>query len=110
VPTQEQAFKPREDVEKIRADAERVDRYRYIANKDRTLMLAGTQSLNKRPVSPFSKLKETRGIVTSKRVADNFEVRNAMAQKEYSKSGYRYEQPQEYKFRDTDPGTCLNFG
>ena len=43
-------------------------------------MLAGTQSLGKREMSPLSKLKQTRGIATVKRVDDNFEVRNKLAQ------------------------------
>jgi hypothetical protein len=42
-------------------------------------MLAGSAALAKRTVSPLSKLKETRGIVTMKRVPDNFEVRNSLA-------------------------------
>ena len=90
-------------MEKIKNDQERLMRYSQISSKDRTLMLAGTAALSKRAMSPFEKLKQTRGIATSKRVPDNFEVKNALAQKEYKKSGYRYEQPQEYKFRDTDP-------
>lgn len=48
--------------------------------------------------------------MTSKRVADNFEVKNALAQKEYKKSGFRYEQPKEHTFRDTDPANVLAFG
>lgn len=54
-------------------------------------MLAGTQSLSKREMSPLSKLKQTRGIVSTKRVADNYEVRNSQAQTEYPKSGYQFE-------------------
>lgn len=46
--------------------------------KDRSLMLAGTMSLLKRPCSPLSKLKETRGMVTVKRVPDIFEQKNAL--------------------------------
>lgn len=79
VPTQEQAFKPREDVSKAIADNERMMRYTQLAGKDRTLMLAGTQALNKREMSPHSKLRQTRGIATTKRVADNYEVRNSLA-------------------------------
>jgi hypothetical protein len=47
-------------------------------NKDRTLMLAGTLALSKRTGSPLSKLKETRGIISVKRVPDCFEVKNAL--------------------------------
>jgi hypothetical protein len=47
-------------------------------NKDRTLLLAGTLALSKRTSSPLSKLKETRGMVTIKRVPDCFEVKNSL--------------------------------
>ena len=59
-------------------------------NKDKTLQLAATMSLSKRAMSPLSKLRQTRGLVTLKRVPDNFEVRNAEANKEYKKSGFQY--------------------
>ena len=48
-------------------------------NKDKTLQLAATMSLSKRAMSPLSKLRQTRGLVTLKRVPDNFEVKNAEA-------------------------------
>lgn len=39
-------------------------------------------------MSPLSKLRETRGLITTKRVPDNFEVRNFLAQKEYPNLGF----------------------
>jgi len=45
-------------------------------------------SLSKREMSPLSKLKQTRGLVTLKRVPDNFEVKNAQAKIEYKKLGF----------------------
>ena len=44
-----------------------------LAGKERTLQLAGTMALEKRKMSPLSKLRETRGMVTVKRVPDVFE-------------------------------------
>lgn len=67
-------------------------------------------SLSKREMSPLSKLRQKRGLITLKTVPDNFEVRNADAKKEYAKSGFHYEQPQEHIFRNTDPGVVLAFG
>lgn len=85
-------------------------RYSQISTKDRTLQLAGSAALSRREMSPFEKLRQTRGIASLKRVPDNFEVKNFLAQKEYPKSGFRYEQPIEHKFRETDPAVCLAFG
>lgn len=73
-------------------------------------MLAGTESMRYREMSPLSKLKQTRGIASTKRVPDCYEVRNSLAQKEYPKSGYQYSQPQTHIFRDTDAGRVLGFG
>jgi hypothetical protein len=72
-------------------------------NKDRTLMLAGTLALSKRTGSPLSKLKETRGIISVKRVPDCFEVKNALVQKELPKTEYEFKnlQPHEFKNYDT---------
>lgn len=98
------------DLEKAKADEERLMRYSMMSSRERTLRLAGTAALSERKFSPFEKLRQTRGIVTSKRVPDNFEVKNSLAQTEYPKSGFRYEQPQTHKFRDTDPGNVLAFG
>ena len=53
-----------------------------IAGKDRTLQLAGTMALKTRKMSPISKLRETRGIVTIKRVPDVTEGKIALAQTE----------------------------
>jgi hypothetical protein len=47
-------------------------------------------AISKRPLSPISKLQETRGTITIKRVPDNFEVKNAHAKAEYPKSGFSY--------------------
>lgn len=71
-------------------------------------MLAGTQSLGKREMSPLSKLKQTRGIATTKRVDDNFEIRNKLAQKEY-KTQSAWKSHKDHVFRDTDPGSVLAF-
>ena len=50
-----------------------------LAGKERTLQLAGTMSLKTRKMSPISKLRETRGIVTIKRVPDVSETKLALA-------------------------------
>lgn len=47
-------------------------------------------ALSMRPCSPLSKLKETRGIVTVKRVQDCFERKNALVQEEMPKSTYEF--------------------
>lgn len=60
-------------------------------NKDKSLQLAATMSLFKREMSPLSKLRQTRGLVTLKRVPDNFEVKNELAKKEYKKIGFKYQ-------------------
>ena len=73
-------------------------------------MLAGTMALKKRPCSPLSKLKETRGMVTLKTVPDLFEQKNVHAKEEYPKMGYKYEIPKTHVFRSTDPGEVLAFG
>ena len=67
-------------------------------------------SLSKRVMSPLSKLRQTRGLITLKKVPDNFEVKNAAAKQEYKKLGFQYQQPQEHVFRNTDPGVVLAFG
>ena len=76
--------------------------------KDRTLVLATTQNLQKRELSPLSKLKQTRGIATTKRVADNFEVKNALAQREYP-GRLSWRPFKEHVFRDTDSNTVLAY-
>lgn len=50
-----------------------------LAGKERTLQLAGTMALKSRKMSPISKLRETRGIVTIKRVPDVFESKLDLA-------------------------------
>lgn len=49
-----------------------------------------TKGLQKRTLSPLSKLRETRGMVSLKTVPDNFEVRNKQAKTEYPKFGFKY--------------------
>jgi hypothetical protein len=70
--------------------------------KDRSLMLAGTMSLLKRPCSPLSKLKETRGMVTVKRVPDIFEQKNALVQKELPKTEYEFKNQRPHEFKNYD--------
>ena len=53
-----------------------------IAGKERTLQLAGTMALKTRKMSPISKLRETRGIVTIKRVPDVTETKIALSNRE----------------------------
>ena len=65
-------------------------RFTAMQNKDKSLQLAATMSLSKREMSPLSKLRQTRGLVTLKRVPDNFEVKNELAKKEYKKIGFKY--------------------
>lgn len=77
------------------------------AGQERPLMLAATEALKNRPLSPLSKLKETRGFITVKRVQDNFETRNALCQKEVPNAKFNYKQPQPHQFRETD---VLAFG
>lgn len=60
-------------------------------------------------MSPLSRLKLTRGIATTKRVPDNFEVKVALAQAEYPER-LKFEMPQQYVFRDTNPGNVLQYG
>ena len=67
-------------------------------------------AISKRPLSPISKLQETRGTITIKRVPDNFEVKNAHAKAEYPKSGFSYKQPSTYVFRPTDRESALAYG
>ena len=58
---------------------ERAMKLSMLAGKERTLQLAGTMSLKTRKMSPISKLRETRGIVTIKRVPDVSETKLALA-------------------------------
>lgn len=81
---------PEEVARERQARAERRDRFESLQNKEKTLLLAGTMALSMRPCSPLSKLKETRGIVTVKRVQDCFERKNALVQEEMPKSTYEF--------------------
>lgn len=76
IPSDEQAFKPRPDPSKLIADQKRLMRYSSLQGKDRSLQLCVSAAVPaKRPQSPFSKLRETRGIASVKRVPDNFDIR-----------------------------------
>lgn len=64
--------------------------------------LAYTKSLLNRELSPLSKLKQTRGLVTLKVVPSNFERKRAEAAIEYPKAGFKFQPTQEFKFRETN--------
>ena len=73
VPTNERPFPEPESDEKISFDARRTDRHFRLSgmqDKARTLQLAGTMALKGRKMSPLSKIRETRGFVTKKRLKD----------------------------------------
>lgn len=82
---------------------ERSNKLATLAGKERTLQLAGTMSLVNRKMDPIDKLRETRGIVTIKRVPDVFESKNMLAQK-LSKQGMRgeYSPPKKPEFKNYD--------
>ena len=61
------------------AREERSMKLTTLAGKERTLQLAGTMALKSRKMSPISKLRETRGMVTIKRVPDVTESKIALA-------------------------------
>ena len=71
-------------------------------NKDRTLLLAGTMALAKRESSPLSKLRETRGMISVKRVPDCFEVKNSLVQKELPKSEFEFKRSAPHEFKNYD--------
>ena len=74
-----------------------------LAGKERTLQLAGTMSLKTRKMSPFSKLRETRGIVTTKRVPDVTETKIALSNNEQRiKARPEYEAPKDPEFKNYD--------
>lgn len=112
IPYDEKPVKPMkaEDEGYQAREAARLQRLTSLQGKERSLQLAGTMALSKRPCSPLSKLKETRGMVTLKTVPDLFEQRNSYAKVEYQKLGYKYEAPKQHVFRSTDPGEVLGFG
>lgn len=79
-----------------------------LAGKERTLQLAGTMALQKRKCSPISKLRETRGMVTIKRVPDCTETKIALAQSEQDvQPREEYVPPKPYEFKNYD---TLAFG
>lgn len=79
-----------------------------LAGKERTLQLAGTMALKTRKMSPISKLRETRGIVTIKRVPDVAESKLALASIEQKKEARpEYTDPKDYEFINYD---TLAFG
>ena len=79
-----------------------------ISGKDRTLQLAGTMALKTRKMSPISKLRETRGIVTIKRVPDVTETKIALSQNEQKiEARPEYVPPKVHEFKNYD---TLAFG
>jgi len=50
----------------------------------------------------LSKLKETRGMVTVKRVPDITEQKISLAKTEIAKSNFKYATPKEHEFRNFD--------
>jgi len=65
-------------------------------------------ALKKRPMSPLSKIKETRGFVTKKRVNDVLEQKATHAAKEYNRLGFKYETSKPPVFRDTENALAFN--
>jgi len=87
---------------------ERVTKLGSLAGKERTLQLAGTMALKTRKMSPLQKLRETRGIVTIKRVPDVIETKVALAQKEQKRQPRpEYQAPKDPEFKNYD---TLAFG
>ena len=73
-------------------------------------MLAVTGAISaKRRLSPLQKLQETRGMISVKRVPDNFEVKNSLAQVEYHNAG-KYVNPKTHVFSATDSEPALKYG
>ena len=90
------------------AREERSMKLTTLAGKERTLQLAGTMALKSRKMSPISKLRETRGMVTIKRVPDVTESKIALANGEQFKEPRpEYIVPREYEFKNYD---TLAFG
>jgi hypothetical protein len=109
VPEAEQSYKSiteeRLQAERIRED--RAFKLSTLAGKERTLQLAGTMALKNRKMSPIEKLRQTRGMVTIKRVPDVFETKNALAHDLKTKGIPEYEALKDYEFRNFD---TLAFG
>ena len=60
-------------------------------------------------MSPLSKIRETRGFVTKKRVNDVPEQKAMHSAVEYNRLGFKYEQPLAHVFRDTKAENVLAF-
>ena len=79
-----------------------------LAGKERTLQLAGTMALKGRKMSPISKLRETRGMVTIKRVPDVTESKVALSNSEqFRQPRPEYVAPKAHDFKNYD---TLAFG
>jgi len=79
-----------------------------LAGKERTLQLAGTMALKGRKMSPISKLRETRGMVTIKRVPDCTETKIGLANNEQVvQPRPEYIVSKDYEFKNYD---SLAFG
>ena len=110
VPEAEQAYKSQSE-QAIKAQTMREERntkLSTLAGKERTLQLAGTMALGKRKMSPISKLRETRGMVTIKRVPDCTETKISLANSEQQiEARPEYVAPKDYEFKNYD---TLAFG
>lgn len=112
VPSNERPFPDPDSDEKIEADCRRTERNFRLSgmqSRDRTLQLAGTMALKTRAMSPLSKIRETRGFVTKKRVNDVPEQKAMHAGKEYKRTGYKFTQILPHVFRDTKAENVLAF-
>ena len=104
VPDAEQSYKSATEAV-LREHARRTDRsikLSTLAGKERTLQLAGTMALKTRKCSPLSKLRETRGMVTVKRVPDIHEQKNSLCQVEEKKTTYEFAQKGDHQFKTYD--------
>lgn len=73
MPNDEKPYPDPDSDDKIQEELRRTEREFKLANmqgKKRTLQLAGTMALKNRTMSPLSKIRETRGFVTTMRVND----------------------------------------
>ena len=98
VPDAEQSYKSTSEQKLLteRQREERAFRLSTLAGKERTLQLAGTMALKNRKMSPLAKLRETRGMVTIKRVPDVFETKNALATSVAKKGIEEYSPPRDH--------------
>ena len=93
----------------LESNKKRLHRYSSVTEKDRSVQLCVAAAIGqKRKMSPLSKLRETRGLVTVKRPPSNFDLRNAQAKKE--RESMPYKMPQPFIFRDTNKNTVLKLG